>query len=216
MTNVAINPDPSLTYRLTRPLAETYVYTGKKYKNAEYPSLYGNTKEYNAFMRHRAFVTVMLVAAPVAFIWLSLLTLIGYVALGLVPMAISSYTKNISSRYSDQQAYKYYHQLEGDWAGHGHTFYAQVWEHDCAGAQYKRDPYRSTAKNLPTYTECRYCDARIIELQELAASQKENRDRVKIESSEPLFEASREFRKAIAETSEEDKLMKEISASVRP
>lgn len=224
MTDVAIKPDPGVVYRLTRPLAEVYVFEGKKYNDERYKTLYGRTREYNQHLAHRWFVTVALVGAPVSFIWLSLLTLIGYVALGLIPVAIASYNRAISTKYNDKQAYEYYHRLEGKWADFGHAFYTQVWEHDCAGLKadpsdyYTYDKYgsRVTKNTAPAFTTCRHCDDRIVELKELYVSQRETKNKVSSESSGPLFEASREFRKAITETTNStgDKLMKEISDSV--
>lgn len=218
MTDVAIRPGLSKAHRtFVDAPGSVLSFYGKKYNNNDYPSLYGTTKEYKQFLLRRRIVIALVLVVPVAFIWLSLFSLIAYVALGLVPVIISKHADTLSGKYNDLKAYGYYKRLKQGWAEHGLVFYQQVWNHDCDGNAPERCYcYSKCSCPKRIFVACDYCDKRIIELRELWNSQNAVESKASTEVSEPYFEASKYFRQSIEGILEnrESKIMEEISASV--
>lgn len=209
MTDVAVHPDKKRVGKFSSTIIRIYTNPPKK---IEY---YSWTTEYMNWFWTRVGVSLLLLGLPVAFIWLSVWTLMGYASLVAIPLAIHSGKQKTDSRDSTRKAYFYYSKLTGEWKNHGDIFYRQVWGHDCDGRA--RDScYCYGDCDCSAIVACHRCDKRLLELRKLYESQKKIDDKTQDEISQTFFESSAEFRNSVEDfmhTRESD-VMKEISNQV--
>jgi hypothetical protein len=144
-----------------------------------------------------AFVLAGLIL-PGAFATLSMSALFGYLWIALVPLVAVTYNKNTSRSYQITRAYAIMTKLKQGWADHGEVFYRQIWNHNCNNEH-------------PDYSSCRYCSDRYDELNNLLTSQRLVEENYSEPINNELFEASAQFRAAVAKQFDPDPIMKEIS-----
>lgn len=177
---------------------------------------------YTKLVWSRVFLILLMVALPVSLIALTPWTLMGYLALGAIPVRSALASGKVHTNYVDTKAYELSSQLKDGWKDHGDVFYKQIWEHGCDGSFRGVSSYdwdyddrgRRTRRDVPEYTNCDHCEKRLKELSALVKSQKETELKLKAPLDEQLFESSEQFRKAVADQLEQPNIMRQISEGV--
>ena len=211
----ALRPGASeITTNVAAAISDRMYFRGDKWRGSYH---------YIWFFWLRILIVGIMIAAPVSFVALSLWSLTGYSAFLAFPLARSIVNKNVDERDSTTKAYKIVETLKQGWAEHGNALYAQMWAHDpCDGREHDHYQHRFACRGrteCDVLLNCSYCNDRLREIMKLQESQRS----VEARSIEPvnnmIFEASEQFRKAVAEELENrdnaTDLMKAISASVK-